>query len=92
MTIDHEPDTDVMTALADLRRCDVSPARARRLRRRCHITLQGAAPPATRSRRPMDTATLRRAAVPVLAAAWCVAYVAAIIRYTVAVHASFGAQ
>ena len=79
---DHSED-DVLASLADLRRRDVSPARARRLRRRCHALLQ-AEPPAPRSTWP----AFRRVAVPGLAAAWCVAYLAAIIRYTAAVFAT----
>jgi hypothetical protein len=87
---DDEPDADILASLSHLRRRDVSPARARRLRRRCHALLRVAAP--EDRAQPSTSSTFRRVAVPGIAAAWCVAYLTALVRYTIAIYAAFGAN
>jgi hypothetical protein len=89
--LDDERDNDFRTNLASLRRCDVSHSRARELRRRCHAILQRE-PPAKRSAWMVDAASFRRVAVPALGAAWCLAYLAEIIRCTAAIYTYFGTQ
>jgi hypothetical protein len=89
--LDDERDGDLLTSLSSLRRCDVSHSRARQLRRRCHSTLQ-TKPPARSSARVMDRASFRGVAVPALGAAWCLAYIAEIIRCTAAIYRYFGTQ
>jgi hypothetical protein len=89
--LDDEQDADFLTSLSSLRRCDVSHSRARQLRRRCHAILQ-TEPPAKGSARMMDPASFRRVAVPALGAAWCLAYLAEIIRCTAAIYTYFGTQ
>jgi hypothetical protein len=91
MTVDRDdrPDDDILASLARLRPCDVSQRRSRQLRRRCHAMLQ-AEPSATRRSWMVDGAPLRRAVVPALGGAWCLAYLAEIIRRTAAVYGYFG--
>jgi hypothetical protein len=93
MTVDFddEPDGDFLNSLSSLRPCDVSRSHASQLRRRCHAILQ-TEPAAKESARMMDRASFRRVAVPALGAAWCLAYLAEIIRCTVAIYAYFGTQ
>jgi hypothetical protein len=84
MTFD-EPDDRVMAAIANLATCDVSPARGRRLRERCHARMRAH----PRRNLPIDTpggTPLRRVIGPALAGAWCLAYLAAIIRFAAAVY------
>jgi hypothetical protein len=89
--LDDEADGDFLTGLSSLRRYDVSQSRARQLRRRCHAVLQ-TEPRTQESVRMMDRALFRRVVVPALGAAWCLAYVAEIIRYTAAIYTYFGTQ
>lgn len=91
MTVDFddEQDDDFHASLASLRHWDVSHARARKLRRRCHAILQ-TEPLVTRSPSRVDWASLRRVAIPALGAAWCLAYLAEIVRFTAAISAYFG--
>jgi hypothetical protein len=93
MTVDFddEQDDNFRTSLGSLRRYDVSPSRARRLRRRCHAMLR-MEPPAMRFEWRVDGASFRRVAVPALGAAWCLAYLAEIIRCTAAIYTYFGTQ
>jgi hypothetical protein len=83
MDSNHIPDDPILDALRDLRRYDVSSARAQRLRDRCHRTLQAQrASPAqadVEARRP-------RRAVWMLAAAWCCVYLLETIRRAVSVY------
>lgn len=88
--LDDEQDGDLLTSLSSLRRCDISSSRARQLRRQCHSILQ-TEPRAKSSARMMNQASFR-VAVPALAAVWCLAYIAEIIRYTAAIYAYFGTQ
>jgi hypothetical protein len=92
MTVDFDDakDDDLRTSLASLRHCDVSHSRARQLRRRCHAILQ--TEPQARSAWMVDGASFRRVAIPALGAAWCLAYLAEIFRYSVAILAYFGSQ
>ena len=89
--LDDEQDGEFRPRLSGLRRYDVSRSRARQLRRRCHAMLQKE-PRAMRSAPIMDRASFRRVTVPALAAAWCLAYVAEIIRCTAAIYTYFGTQ
>jgi hypothetical protein len=71
-------------ALRNLRRYDVSAARAELLRARCHRALQGPRAPASTGR---DAGTRRpRRAVRILAAAWCGVYLFETIRRAVSVY------
>ena len=72
----NDGDQDVLANLANLRRCDVSERRSRRLRRRCHTILQ----------EPVAVPPMNPRVVPAIAGAWCLAYLVEIIRYTVAVY------
>ena len=89
--LDDNHADDLLTSLASLPRCDVSHSRARQLRRRCHAVLQ-TEPSAKRSAWAMDWASFRRVAVPALGAAWCLAYLAEIIRFTGKIYTYFGTQ
>jgi hypothetical protein len=89
--LDDEVDGDFLNSLSSLRRYDVSQSRARQLRRRCHAVLQ-TEPRTQESARMMDRALFRRIVVPALGAAWCLTYVAEIIRYTAAIYTYFGTQ
>jgi hypothetical protein len=74
----------VLAALRELRPCDVSAARARRLRSRCHRGLerQHAVKRAPRS----GSADVWRRSVRVFAGAWCVIYLLETIRRAAAVY------
>ena len=89
--LDDEQDGDVLSRLSSLQRYDVSRSRASQLRRRCHAMLRKE-PPAKRSAPKMDRASLRRVALPALGVVWCLAYLAEIIRSTVAIHTYFGTR
>ena len=91
MTVDRddEPDDDFLASLASLRECDVSQRRSRQLRRRCHALLQ-AEPRVKRLSWIVDRAPFRRVIVPALGGAWCLAYLAEIIRCTAATYRHFG--
>jgi hypothetical protein len=89
--LDDERDDDFRTGLASLRSWDISHSRARQLRRRCHAILQ-TKPSAKRSAWRVDGAWFRRLAVPALGAAWCLAYLAELIRCTQAIYTYFGRQ
>jgi hypothetical protein len=91
LDLDDELDRDLLSGLSSLRHWDVSQSHASQVRRQCHAILQ-TEPPAKESARTMDQAAFRRVAVPALGAAWCLAYVAEIIRCTAAIYAYFGTQ
>ena len=76
--LDDGQDDDVLASLAGLQTCDVSQRRSRRLRRRCHATLQGE-----------PAGQVGRFIVPALGGAWCLAYLLEIIRCTAAIYARF---
>jgi hypothetical protein len=89
---DGREDDEFLTSLVRLPSYDVSPRRARHLRRRCHVMLQ-AEPPAMRAEPPskrwlwmVDGAPFRRVIVPALGGAWCLAYLVEIIRRTAAIY------
>jgi hypothetical protein len=85
MTGDEREDDDLLMTIARLAAHDVSPRRADRLRGRCHAVLRA---PARRTL-AIDTAVaqpFRRLIGPALAGAWCLAYLAAIIRFAAAVY------
>jgi len=88
---DETPDHDILASLARLRTCDVSQRRSRQLRRRCHAILQ-AAPPVERLSWVVDWASFRRAIVPALGGAWCLAYLVEIIRCTAAIYGYLGTR
>ena len=88
MTGDDGQNGDPLAALASLRTCDVSRRHARRLRRRCHAVLQPASAPEVLEATPTGT-VLRRIVAPALGGAWCLAYLAEIMRRAAAVY--FGA-
>ena len=77
--------------LDGLRTYDVSQRRSRQLRRRCHAVLKAEPTP---KRRPWmaDGAPFRRVILPALGGAWCLAYLAEIIRCAVAVHGYLGTR
>lgn len=81
---DDKPDDDVLTSLARLRTWDVSHRRSRQLRRRCHAMLQ--AEPSVWRSSAVVAGAFRRAVVPALGAAWCLAYLVEIIRCTAATY------
>lgn len=85
MTTDRDDtqDDDVLASLARLPTCDISPRRARGLRRRCHAMLT-AAPQAKKS------ASFARIIIPALGGAWCLAYLIEILRCTEAIYKYFG--
>ena len=87
MTTDHAdgPNDDTLAAVASLRTPDVSPRRARRLRRRCHALLQ-AQPGPKKSAVMMKGTAFQRIIGPALGGAWCVAYLVEIIRRAAAVY------
>ena len=91
MTLDRDgkPDDDLMASLGRLRTSDVSQRHARQLRRRCHAVLQ-TEPAAKKWSWMVDGAAVRRVIVPALGGAWCLAYVAEIIRCTAAIYRYFG--
>jgi hypothetical protein len=74
----------VLAALRELRTCDVSPARAQRLRSRCHrgLTLRQA----SRHLLRRSEAGVWRRAMRVFAGSWCAAYVFEILRRAAAVY------
>lgn len=89
MTEDQGQDDDILAALASLRRRDISPRRALRLRCRCHTVLQakrGPAPPAAMA----VAVAFQRVIGPALGGAWCLAYLMEIVRRAAAVY--FGAH
>ena len=90
MTVDPDEKQDdrFLDGLAGMRTYDVSRRRSRRLRRRCHAVLQ-AEPPPTRLAM-VDGALFRRIIGPALGGAWCLAYLAEIVRRAAAVY--FGTQ
>jgi hypothetical protein len=74
----------VLAILADLPVYDVSPARAQRLRTRCHRCLE---PPDTSSHATWaKEADAGRRAVSVLAGGWCVVYLLETIRRAAVVY------
>jgi hypothetical protein len=81
MTFDDAQNDQCLDAVAELRTYDVSRRRADRLRTRCHAALQ---------RPPRRTApaggVFRRIIGPALAGAWCLAYLAEIIRRAAAIY------
>jgi hypothetical protein len=92
MTVDFDDEQadDLRTSLASLRHCDVSHSRARQLRQRCHAILQ--TEPQARSAWMVDGASFRRVVIPALGAAWCLTYLAEIVRYSGLISAYFSAQ
>jgi hypothetical protein len=68
--------------LARLPIYDISPRRARELRRRCHAMLTAAPPP--------QRGAWRTYIVPTLGGAWCLAYLIEIIRCAEVIHRFFG--
>jgi hypothetical protein len=91
MTTNHAdgPDDPILTAVASLRTFDVSQRRARRLRERCHVQLQAPSEPKT-SVVTMIALAFQRVVAPALGGAWCVAYLAEIVRRAAAIY--FGTQ
>jgi len=86
MTFDDAQNDRTAAAIAGLRTYDVSSRRAARLRTRCHAVLQK---PSRRSVSDGTAGTLfRRIVGPALAGAWCLAYLAEIIRRAAAVYRS----
>ena len=89
---DGREDDEFLAGLVRLPRYDVSPHRSRHLRHRCHVMLQAerpaksAEPPSTRWLCMMDGPTLRRVIVPALGGAWCLAYLAEIVRRAAAIY------
>jgi hypothetical protein len=73
----------VLDALRVLRTYDVAPARAQRLRRRCHAGLRRQS--ASKTRRP--DAGAWRWVMRIFAGAWCVLYLLETIRQAAAVYA-----
>ena len=84
MDSNHIPDDPILDALRDLRRHDVSGARARRLRERCHRSLRQQ-PASTARQRERETHRAGRA-VRLLAGAWCCVYLFETIRRAVLVY------
>jgi hypothetical protein len=83
MTPNDHQQKNVAAALAGLRLHDVGPARAERLRARCHTALARQAPSrrlAGRGRRGVPRA------VQIVAAAWCFLYVFETLRRAAAVY------
>lgn len=78
------PDDRVLAALRELRAYDVSPARAQRLRTRCHRRL-GTQDLPTHVPRNRHAGIWPRT-MTILAAAWCVVYLAETIRRAAAVY------
>ena len=91
LDLDDEPEGDFLSSLSSLRLHDVSQSHASKLRRRCHAILQ-TEPAAKESARMIDRASFRRVAAPALGTAWCLAYIAEIIRCTAAIYTYFGTQ
>jgi hypothetical protein len=89
MTGDDGQNGHVLAALESLGTCDVSRRHARRLRRQCHAVLQPASAREVSEAPPTGTA-LRRIVAPALGGAWCLAYLAEIMRRAAAVY--FGAE
>jgi hypothetical protein len=84
---DDEPDADSLKGLSRLRHWDVSRSHASRLRRRCHATLA-----AERTPQVVGRAPLRRVALPAFGAAWCLAYLAEILRFSAAIYTAAGTR
>jgi hypothetical protein len=82
--LDDEPGDDFQGSLTTLRTYDVSTRRSRQLRRRCHAILQEPRPNRWTSVR--DAGPFRRVIVPTLGAAWCLAYLMEIVRWTAAIY------
>ena len=81
----HDVHSDpVLGALRGLRTYDVTPARAQRLRRRCHAGLRRQRASTTRG----SDAGAWRWVMRILAGAWCVVYVLETIRRAAAVYMS----
>jgi hypothetical protein len=89
MTVDDGHDDPTLAAVASLRTHDVSLRRRQRLRRRCHALLQ-AQPDPKRSAGMVTGTAFRRIIGPALGGAWCLAYLAEIMRRAAAVY--FGSQ
>jgi hypothetical protein len=85
MSVDDRENDDVLDAVADLRTHDVSRRRADRLRRRYHALLQPQPERMVPVGVMIDT-LVRRVIGPALAGAWCLAYLAEIIRRAAAIH------
>ena len=91
MTVDDGQDDDSLVRLASLRTYDVSSRRARQLRRRCHAVLEMERRP-KRSAWMVNGTFVRRVIVPALGGAWCIAYLAEIVRSAAAFYRYYGTQ
>jgi len=85
MTVDEEPQDDVLASVARLKPRDVSSRHAHRLRRLCHAALQ------TPSGRHTAAVAARgmffsRVVGPALGGAWCLAYLMEIVRRAAAMY------
>ena len=80
-----EPDATVAAAFARLGTYDVAPARARRLRDRCHARLRARRAPDPSFDIP-DGTLVRRLIGPALVGVWCLVYLIAILRFAAAVY------
>jgi len=85
MTVHDGQDDQSLAALAELRTYDVPRRHAVRLRTQCHAALQAAVQRNVTAGRE-DRALFRRIIGPALAGAWCLAYLAEIIRRAAAVY------
>ena len=85
MSSDMVREDPVLAALRELSPCDVPPARAARLRARCHKGL-AAQNAARRFSRHRDSRVWGRS-LRVLASAWCVVYAFETVRRAVAIIA-----
>ena len=83
MSANDNADDPALAALRELRQRDVSPARARRLRARCHQELRARG---AEHKPAADSARLSPSAVRLLAAAWCVVYLWETLRRAAAAY------
>jgi hypothetical protein len=88
MTVDPDDpenldDLDDLAGVVKLPTYDISPRRARDLRRRCHAML-------TAAPLPKKSAPFARIVIPALGGAWCLAYLIEILRCTEAIYRYVG--
>jgi hypothetical protein len=79
MTLDDGESDPVLDNVRNLRPCDISQRHANRLRRRCHAQLQRQ-PERRAVAGTVNGTRFRRLIAPALAGAWCLAYLAEIVR------------
>jgi hypothetical protein len=85
MTVDDSQDDSVLAAIARLKTYEVSHRRTERLRSRCHAVLQAQAG----RNAPIGLVNgtpFRRVIGPALGGAWCLVYLAEIIRRAAAIY------